>query len=348
MRQSIGWTILARYLSNECNETQRKKVEDWMASDPRHRNLMNLMADAWKAEEKSVPTSDIRCLWSDMAAKADIIPGKSKNPARVGKAHVIRWPFAIQPAVVRALWIAAVLIAAVALPYLLTDGFKTLPFLSRTATFAVAETKRAELVLSDGSRIVLDSGSELSYPKKFTGRMRDVLLKGEGYFEVAPDKEKPFVVHAGGAVIRVLGTRFDVRAWERNRRVVVAVAEGRVSFGSENCGDQEKVILTRNQESELTGNGKPDTPREADVEKILGWMHDRIEFENAPLGEVLFQVERWYGIRFTLADSSAADERVSVSIQKKSIGDVLELISMISGLEYQMKGSRVRLEAKLK
>ena len=212
---------------------------------------------------------------------------------------------------------------------------------ARLSTLAVDRGAGHRLTLSDGTRIRLDAGSTLRYPESFRGDGRPVFLSGEGYFEVAPDEDRPFRVHLDRAVVEVLGTRFNVRAWEREQRVTVAVAEGRVAFLSER--EKKDVEIGPGQMSTLTEGG-PSGPRPADIDRHLGWMRREAFFDDAPLRDVLFQLERWYGVQFALEDTSMAAERLSVHIRGESLEGVLELISVLTGLDCRRDDRRVLLQ----
>ena len=191
--------------------------------------------------------------------------------------------------------------------------------------------------------MTLDAGSFFSYPQRFEGDAREVFLKGEGYFEVTHKVHRPFIVHADDAIIQVLGTKFNVRAWPQAKKVKVAVAEGKVSLGSEVDSDEGAVVIEKGQLSVLTAKGKPSQPVGVNIDDHLAWMNDEMIFEDAPLHDVLYQLERWYDLQFVLADSSIAAEHINVHIHKKSIDDILELISALTDLRHQREGSIIRL-----
>jgi len=333
------WALLARYLSGECSEEEKAEVEAWIASDPEKQRLMASMRAVWDTPDPQPMTSDVSRLWDEIAEKTGIAT-KSEAPGdRSRQGVVVRMVEWFQPKVRRYAAAAALLIVA-SLAYFWTSWDRSA---SEFRTLAVEGGGRDELTLSDGTRIALDAGSLLRYPEVFNGDTREVFLSGEGYFGVAPDAEKPFVVHANHAVVTVLGTRFNVRAWGTEQRVTVAVAEGKVSLGSEGRV-QEAVEIVKGQGSTLPAAGQPSEPQSVDIEKHMGWMHQEAFFDGAPLHEILYQLERWYNVRFVLEDAAVAAEQLTVHIQAKSLDDVLELISALTGLDYQRTDDLIRLE----
>lgn len=342
MGGSSDWALLARYLSGECSEEEKAEVEIWIASDPERQRLVASMRAVWDAPAPQPMTSDVGKLWDEIAEKTGIA-AKSEAPRdRSRQGVVVRMAEWFQPGVhpVRVYAAAAVLLMAVSLAYFWTSWDRPT---SEFRTLAVESGSRDEITLSDGTRIALDAGSTLRYPEVFSGDTREVFLSGEGYFEVAFDAEKPFVVHANHAVVTVLGTQFNVRAWQPEQRVAVAVAEGKVSLGSEGRV-QETVEIAKGQGSTLPEDGQPSEPQPVDIEKHVGWLHQEAFFDGAPLREILYQLERWYNVQFALEDAAIAAEQLTLHIQAKSLDDVLELISALTGLDYQRTGDSVRLE----
>lgn len=347
MTISTDWILLARYLSEECTDEEKEKVEGWILSDSQNQQLIELMKTVWNTQEVTRQTSDVKKLWKDVAERAGIEPSPQGMEPRIRTnlvSRIVKWPFQARPAVARLFCYAAVLMIVVFLPYFF---LRILPLIRESSELKVVHVKNAErvrLTLADGSRVVLDAGSSLRYPEKLKEDTRAVYLHGEGYFEVTYSEERPFVVKTDEAEIRVLGTKFNVRAWKSNRRVKVVVAEGRVSLRPEEGDVDDAVVILEGQLSTLAENGRPSEPRPVDVKKHLSWMQNEMVFEDTPLFEILTQLERWYDLRFVLSDTTVGNEHITAHIQKTSVDDILELISALSGLDYERRGRTVRFE----
>ncbi len=262
------WALLARYLSGECSEEEQVEVETLIASDPEKQRLIASMSQVWDGPETHSTTSDVNELWSELAEKSGITATtEMPRDGRHGMAgRVIEW---LQPQLhlhpVRRYAVAAILVIACSLAYYGSQEIVSTPgeHADAWATVVVESGTHGSFTLSDGSRVRLDAGSTLWYPEIFDEGERTVLLSGEGYFEVAP-VGKPFVVHADRAVVEVLGTQFNVRAWQTEQRVTVAVAEGRVALGAE--GDAGAMVeIGVGQMSTLPKSGPPTKPRSADI-----------------------------------------------------------------------------------
>lgn len=201
---------------------------------------------------------------------------------------------------------------------------------------------RLNIRLNDGTSIVADAGSEIRYPKKFSDR-RDIHLKGEAYFEVARDPERPFYVHANHALVRVLGTKFNVRAWNENPKVTISVNEGKVALSRVDGEEQKSVILKKNEISFVSPNDMPTQPQHIDAADHLGWMKNTIKFSNATVEEVVAQLQRWYKYEFVIQDSTILNDRLTVHIMPTNVNDVLEVISLLTNTKIEKDSNRILL-----
>ena len=346
MKQPPDWPLLARYLSGECTQPECEQVERWLEAVPENRRSLALMRKVWSVADPEPAKSDVETLWRQIATRADIEATAGSKPASQSwhtAAHARKWPTWTYADSYRLLRNAAMVFGVISLGYLLSQmtGLAHWPF-ARQETLTVGVGGRETLRLEDGTRVVLDAGSTLRYPSKFGEQTREIGLEGEGYFEVAHDASRPFVVHANYAEVRVLGTKFNVRAWQPDGKVSVAVSEGRVALQAAD-DSAHAVVITRGQLSQLPVNGTPSPPESVDVDRYLGWMRNELYFDDAPLSQVLFQLQRWYEVEFVLADSSVAHERLNIHLQNQSLGEVLDLLTVLTDLQYERDGKTVRL-----
>lgn len=145
-----------------------------------------------------------------------------------------------------------------------------------------------QLVLPDGTKVWLNSESSLSFPVAFNGGSRKVTLSGEAYFEVAKNKNSPFSISVKGTEIKVLGTHFNVEAYNN---VSTTLVEGSVQLKNKT----ESVIL-KPGESGLTQNDGQFKVEQADLESVTGWKNGYFVFHNKELKNIMEQVERWYDV----------------------------------------------------
>ena len=330
MNEPSNWSLLARYLSGECSPEEENELQVWLTNSPENKRLLKFMEGVWSTSEAKPEASDVDALWKEMAARGEIATNREDDaPVRE-----IRWSSVMTADNYRFLRLAVSFMLIVTIGYVL-NMFMPWAQHDELIMLTVDNARREKLALDDGTSVVLDAGSTLRYPAEFTGDTREVFLSGEGYFEVTSDIDKPFVVNANHATIRVLGTRFNVRAWLPDQRVTVAVAEGKVSLRAKEESMQQAVVIVKGQASSLTSGGEPTAPDSANIDRYLGWMQNEMRFQDAAISEILFQLERWYDVEFVLSDSSIATERLNVHTSRESLADILELLAALTDFEYQ-------------
>ncbi len=153
---------------------------------------------------------------------------------------------------------------------------------------------KTSLTLPDGSKVTLNAGSTLSYPTVFTGKERKVSIEGEGYFEVQHDANHPFIVKANDVYVKVLGTKFNVKAYNDESNIDVTLSEGRVQVSLENgisavqMIPMDQVIFDKFK--------RTFTKRNIDVKSYIGWKDNRLYFNNETFGTIARQLERKFNV----------------------------------------------------
>ena len=194
------------------------------------------------------------------------------------------------------------------------------------------------LELADGTTVHLNAETELRYPSRFTGDERRVWLKGEAYFEVTREKSMPFVVETGEMDVRVLGTEFDVRAYEGEDRTLATLVEGRVSVdaggGRRELKPGQQAVFDRDKERVEV--------RMVDVEEYVGWKNGRLVFDNRPLEFILDELGRWYSFEVFYAREELKDIPFSLNIEKHDdFAKVLRLVERTGKVKFTVNGSTV-------
>ena len=155
---------------------------------------------------------------------------------------------------------------------------------------------RSSVVLSDGTKVILNAGTTLSYPTAFVSGQREVKVNGEAFFEVSHDKEHPFIVSAENVKVKVLGTKFNVKAYDDDDNIEVTLAEGKVGVGLDtknlihNAGTANKIyeslIALSRERSEITS--------------YTSWICGKFYFTNYPLEKIAKQLERSFNVRIQI------------------------------------------------
>lgn len=203
--------------------------------------------------------------------------------------------------------------------------------------YATAEAQRAELVLSDGTRVRIAPASRLRIAADYGGERRDVWLEGQAYFDVVHDEQRPFTVYSGNASARDLGTAFAVRSYAEDGAVQVVVRDGEVALSGVGR-------LAAGDVGRLTADGAATVRRGADVEGMLGWLDGRHAFADTPLSQVLLTLHRWYGVEVGLADSALATLPFTGTLDEVPPRAAIDLVAATLGLRVRQDGAALVLE----
>ena len=190
-----------------------------------------------------------------------------------------------------------------------------------------------QLMLADGSKVYLNSESELRFPTSFPGKERRVYLKGEGYFEVAANAEKPFIVTVGETDVRVLGTKFNIKNYQDEQSIVATLVEGTI------CLSISSLPMRPGQQSIFNKSTHENIIREVDTKLYTAWKDGRFIFKSAPLESILKQLSRWYDIYFEYEDENLKNLPFSGNVRKYEDGNIiLELLKSTGRINFIQNG----------
>ena len=192
------------------------------------------------------------------------------------------------------------------------------------------------IVLADGTKVFLNAVSSIKYPTQFNGNQRVVELEGEAYFEVAKDRTKPFIVKSGNQAIEVLGTHFNVHAYDNEAVVKTTLLEGSVAVTHKN----QKAILKPGQQSNVSDNFNKIAIREVDTEAAIAWKNGRFKFDNADLKTVMRQLERWYGIKVEYRGDVSQVTFNGGTFRNKNLSEVLKVLEL-SNIKFKVEGKTI-------
>ncbi|MFB9109466.1 FecR family protein [Flavobacterium gyeonganense] len=192
------------------------------------------------------------------------------------------------------------------------------------------------IVLADGTKVYLNTVSSIKYPTRFNGKERIVELEGEAYFEVAKNKNKPFIVKSDTQTIEVLGTHFNVHAYHNEPSVKTTLLEGSVAVTSKD----QKAVLKPGEQSNVTANVSRITIRKVDIEAAIAWKNGRFKFDNADLKTVMKQLERWYGIKVEYRGDVSDVRFNGGTFMNKNLSEVLKVLEL-SNIKFKVEGKTI-------
>ncbi|BDD05306.1 FecR family protein [Aureibacter tunicatorum] len=208
-------------------------------------------------------------------------------------------------------------------------------------TIAVELGEKREVILEDGSKVVLNSGSKLKYPLAFNKGHREVYLEGEAFFDVESDSTRPFLVHTAHVVGRVLGTSFNIRAFGDEKTFKASLVSGRLNL---EYGKEKPVILKPEEEYVLDIDKSSFEVRNFKAKEVCQWKDNVLLFSHKSVHEVFAELERWYGVEVIGARQFDRSMTINASFKNESVDQVMEGLAFVLDFEYEIEDGYVRIQ----
>jgi ferric-dicitrate binding protein FerR (iron transport regulator) len=209
-------------------------------------------------------------------------------------------------------------------------------------TIATPRGGQYQLVLADGSKVWLNASSSLRYPTAFTGKERRVELTGEGYFEVAKNASMPFHVQVNQMDVEVLGTHFNINAYDDESAVKTTLLEGSVKVVKRETANvkENPIVLQPGQQAEM----KPHSPlainHSPNIEEVMAWKNGLFQFKAAGIETVLRQAARWYDVEFVYKGN--IPEKFSGQISRSANAEqLLKILELTGKVKFEINGKTI-------
>lgn len=263
----------------------------------------------------------------------------------------------------RVLWkaiaIAASVLLLVSASYMLYTKLQPVKFEQPVSVIQTKKGSKSNIVLPDGSLVWINDDTKLTYTKTFGEAVREVSLEGEAYFDVIKDDKKPFIVHTKTMDVRVLGTAFNVKAYNDEESTAATLIRGSVEVILKNKNG-EKIKLKPNEklvvqnsysQAEDMHNPVKNVPEIALITiktdpidssaNETQWLNNRLAFDQDELSEIAVQLERWYNVKVIIKDSALAKQKISGVFESKSLQNVIEALKFAGDFEYNITDSLI-------
>ena len=298
--------LLAKYLAGEAGPEEAIAIDSWLEALPENRQTFDQLAKVWENVTLSTyQKPDVAREWERFSQK--------QSP----KKKIYTW-----------LAVAASIVCLVAIYKFLPVGKGTPEIISLQAQKDITRD-----TLPDNSYVVMPPGSEITYPASFTSRQ--IKLKGEGYFEVQPSSQSPFIVETEELKIQVLGTAFNVKTTPE--QIIVQVNNGAVLVSSKTSA----ITLNEGQGCIYNRASRTfDTVSIAENSKnSYAYATRELHFQHTSLSEVARQVSKAYNVEIRLENKKTADCRISTTFENKPLSYLLDVITASLNLQYRTEGS---------
>lgn len=369
MNKAVNEEDLIQLITGECSPAQRERVEKWLEENSENRERLRKLRKTWEISGNLKLRQNEEEVWNKISRRisnpSHLTIHRSENKDNNGEKKEGGTDYkSIHPGYKSSKysksWFSSIAIACLLLIgslYLFYEyGYLDEHSPVKEAALQQVTAGRGErmnLTLSDGTSVVLNSSSTIRYPSLFSGQSREIELEGEAFFSIARNVDKPFLVHAGDAVIRVLGTKFNVNAYADSDGVEVVVEEGEVAVRSDSLANSSRqqgeisneVTLIAGEYTIVKEGKAPVSPITVALDHHLGWINGDLIFEATPLDVVIKKLERYYNRDFEVTDSSLLDHKLTVSFKKESLSKVLNVLSVAMDIRYEQRDSLIYLES---
>ncbi|WP_043585851.1 FecR family protein [Geminisphaera colitermitum] len=338
-------SLTTRYLLDEASAAERERLVE-LLKQPVWRAMFDEMSDGWNCSsanwlEGSDVEGEVEKLKRVIAAEfdPDAAMGAGEDAPETRNEPPGRWSHSRR-------WFAlafAASMAAVAIlivyPLFHRSGHPSDSQPNRTwVRQSNGDGERKEIALEDGTRITLNAASDLSYPSAFDTNTRVVRLTGEAFFDVAHDTGRPFIVETSTLRIKVLGTQFNVKAFEDGTVAQVTLVTGKVEVVPLGPGTAHApVTLSPGMQYSMAADTGESKLLAGAAQAAVGWMSNHIVWEEERLPEAMKTLERRYGVTIELRDEALRDETVTGRFQSESLPEILGMLRATGGIDFSIK-----------
>jgi len=315
--------LLPGYLSGELSDEDRVMMNNWRSESPENEAIYLENLKAWEAMS----------LLSEME-QFNSFEALRKVNTKISQPQSAGWWITIQR-------IAAILL----LPLLVYSGYLT--FQNRTKinlqeqvmmqTISSRQGMVTQFALVDGTKVWLNSGSELQFPSRFNGNKREVILKGEAFFEVTRNEKQPFRVNANELKVEVLGTSFNVVSFDDDIQSEVVLVTGKVALSSENGKIvNEFGTILPGQRAIYEKEQKKIVTEEVDVEKYIAWRDGNLIFQDDSMEDVVKRLSRWFNVEIIINDPEINKYIYKATFRNENLVQVLNLLKLSAPIDYRI------------
>lgn len=329
--------LITRYFAGEIAPDEMLLLSEWLKAHPDNQQLFNDYQKTWEAIEESAinTTVNIDDEWDKLSStlfnstqeESNIITVDFTSSARTG---LIR----------RFVRIAAIFILFAVSSFVVYYYFIRQQKPETIQLAAITETTESKL--PDGSSVTLNTGSSISYPEEFEKDKRTVTLKGEAYFNVTPDKERPFIIAANDIRVEVLGTSFYVNTNAENGNVEVILTSGKVAVYKKD-NPNNRTILEPGEKAEFSKADQSIHKEENDDQNYMAFKTKKLVFADTPLQDIISTLNEVYHSDIKLKEKKLANCRVTVTFNNQSLDAVLNILKATVNLNINKSGSRIEI-----
>lgn len=328
--------IAKRFLAEEkCTQQELKEFKKWLSDPLTQHEVEGWVSEYWVTSPEMDSTSLIETVYHQILDRQRYhLPKPTFSFTRILKAYQKVAAILLIPVIGLGLW------------YFVSQSSQS------TEQFAEAIAPRgqkSQVVLPDGTRVWLNSATSIKYPTNFNNHQRDVYLEGEAFFEVRRNVLKPFVVHTTGLSVKVLGTKFNVKAYHDEDRIETALFEGKIDLLINTLSSSRPIVKEVNpgQSFSYSKTEEKLIPSRFPREEIDGWKKNQLIFKDDTFSNLVKKLERWYDVEVVYDEKLFNDRHLTVELYEGERLDMLmKVIGLALSVNYQYEKGKIILTPK--
>ncbi len=325
--------LLSKYLNDECTSEELVEVASFLSNPSMEEDLSMLLEKASQKFENNQGTSAAHKESGWRRLHSQISQTKPELTVSTWRKNGLR----IAASVLMVLGIVWVLEYS----DLLSKENQQQSHSIKTVSNDLGE--KSKLTLPDGSVVILNSGTSVSYPEKFGTQERYIVLSGEAYFDVKKDPNRPLVVEAKGVKTKVLGTSFNIRAYDFYNSVKVSLRTGKIAL--QLSGGEDELLLAPGQEVLYDLLENTYELSEFDEKAVLGWQSGIISLDHMTEDEVINMLEHWYAVRIKTQGTPKNDwQKLKANFDNEPLENVLNSLGYTIEFDYHIEGKDITIK----
>jgi ferric-dicitrate binding protein FerR (iron transport regulator) len=308
--------LLDSYLKGETTIKENEQIERWLEANGN-------VGSEWETLNRAAKDKWLAGVFGDI-----------KHTIHANKANVIIMPKR-KPILWRSIAAAAVILLVSSILYLQWPVIQQRLHPPQLTALTAGANQKKQVTLADGSRVWVNAGSELKYPKTFNSKIREVYLSGEAYFDIAHDAAKPFIIHTGNVVTTVLGTAFNIKEDKEKHTVQVTVTRGKVSVAN---GGRLLGVLTPNQQISFNGVKGNVIKGTVDAQQVIAWQQTELHFEDVSFADAAEQLQQRFNVKISFSNDKLKNCRFTgTSLNGEQLYKILNVICAFNNATYKKK-----------
>lgn len=370
MQEERLWLLVSLKLSGEATHEELAELDAYFQLHPEKRLPLEILANVWKGKHPGLQTRKKDAFnkhlqrlsnhFSESGLKYETVEVSdntdlSAEPSK--RNHRYWW------------WITSGVAASLItfFMFLQQSDVKTNKITpAATNTVSTNYGSKSKIQLPDGTQVWLNADSRLTYNENFQAPLREVHLSGEAYFDVAKDKERPFIIHTKTIDLKVLGTAFNLRSYANEKQTETSLIHGSLEIVLHN-NPGKKIILTPNEklivqndqsvsgrDGATPGKGRKNVPimvlsrvhfqKEDSIASEVLWTKNKLAFDNENLENVASKIERWYDVRVNITHENLKQTAYSGVFEGESLEQVMEALQLTGNFKYTINKKEVLIK----